>query len=99
MTTLWKAINDITKFKKTIAFAMDLLNEAGIKITHRVEIANLLDDCFSKIGQKMADKIDKLSRIDANSTNPFIANTSNFFLFQTTNCNSYPNLHTTAKCQ
>ena len=83
MRTLWKTINDITKFKKRSNLQItELLDEAGIKVTDHIKMANLLNDYFSEIGQKMAAKIDKPSATNTNSTNPSIANRSNSFFFK-----------------
>ena len=71
MRTLWKTINDITKFKKRSNLQIaELLDVAGIKFTDHIKMANLLNDYFSEIGQKMAAKIDKPSATNTNSTNP-----------------------------
>ena len=83
MRTLWKTINDITKFKKRSTLQItELLDEAGIKVTDHIKMANLLNDYFSEIGQKMAAKIDKPSATNTNSTNPSIANRSKSFFFK-----------------
>ena len=55
MRTPWKTINDITKFKKRSNLQItELLDEAGIKVTDHIKMANLLNDYFSEIGQKIA---------------------------------------------
>ena len=83
MRTLWKTINDITKFKQRSNLQItELLDEAGIKVTDHVKMANLLNDYFSAFGQKIAAKIDKPSATNTNSTNPLIANRSNSFFFK-----------------
>ena len=83
MRTLWKTINDITKSKKRSNLQItELLDEAGIKVTDHIKMANLLNDYFSEIGQKMVAKIDKPSATNSNSTNPSIANRSNSFFFK-----------------
>ena len=83
MRTLRKTINDITKFKKRLNLQItELLDEAGIKVTDHIQMANLLNDYFSEIGQKMAAKIDKPSATNTSSTNPSIANRSNSFFFK-----------------
>ena len=58
MRTQRKTINDITKFKKRSNLQItELLDEAGIKVTDHVKMANLLNDYFSKIGQKWQPKL------------------------------------------
>ena len=80
MRTLSKTINNITKFKKRSNLQItELLDEAGIKAIDHIQMANLLNDYFFEIGQKMAAKIDKPSAIN---TNPSIANRSNSFFFK-----------------
>ena len=58
MRTQRKTINDITKFKKRSNLQItELLDEAGIKVTDHVKMANLLNDYFSKVGQKWQPKL------------------------------------------
>ena len=81
--TLWKTINDITKFKRKSNLQInELLDEAGTKVTDYVEMANLLNTYFSEIGQKMSAKINKPSATNMFSTNPVCANRCNSFFFK-----------------
>ena len=60
----------------------ELLYEAGIKITDHVGMANVLNDYFSEIGQKMAAKVDKPSVTYTNFSNLLLASRSNSFFFK-----------------
>ena len=53
MRTLWKTINDITKFKKRSNLQItELLDKTGIKVTDHIKMANLLNGYFSEIDKK-----------------------------------------------
>ena len=83
MRTLWKTINDITKFKKRSNLQItELLDKADIKVTVHIKMEKLLNDYFSEIGQKKAAKIDKPPTTNTNSTNPSISNRSNSSFFK-----------------
>ena len=85
ITVLWRTINDITKFKfkrKSKLQITELLDEADMKVTDQIKIANLFNDFFSEVGQKMANKIDKPSASNTTFSNPLTENRCNSFFFK-----------------
>ena len=59
MKFLWKTINDIAKYKKkAISFITELTCDTGEKIISSKKMANMLNNYFSEIGQKLTANID-----------------------------------------
>ena len=58
MKFLWKTIDIAKCKKKAISFITELTCDTGEKITSSKEMANMLNNYFSKIGQKLAANIE-----------------------------------------
>ena len=83
MKFLWKTINDIAKYKKkTISLITELTCDTGEKITSSKEMANMLNNYFSEIGQKLAANIKLTNSANICSSTSFITQRCTSFYLQ-----------------
>ena len=83
MKFLWKTINDIAKYKKkTINFITELTCDTGEKITSSKEMAKMLNNYFSEIGQKLAANIELTNSANIRSSTSFITQRCTSFYLQ-----------------
>ena len=83
MKFLWKTINDIAKYKKkTISLITELTCDTGEKITSSKEMANMLNNYFSEIGQKLAANIELTNSANICSRTSFITQRCTSFYLQ-----------------
>ena len=83
MKFLWKTINDIAKYKKkTISLITELTCDTGEKITSSKEMANMLNNYFSEIGQKLAANIELTNSANIRNSTSFITQRCTSFYLQ-----------------